>query len=67
MQSLHPLNSQSVREKKDVKISDFGSFQSVHAKARSGTNPSTGASIVIPAKERIRFKPFAAFKSVINK
>jgi len=37
-------------EGEDVQIAGFGKFSAVQRKERKGRNPSTGASIVIPAK-----------------
>lgn len=57
---------ESVAEGKSVKLSKFGTFQSFRVEARTGRNPSTGAPLQIPAKNRIRFKPYQSFKAIAN-
>lgn len=54
---------EAVVEGKQAKVSGFGAFDSYMSKPRSGKNPSTGESIEIPSKRRIRFKAFDAFKN----
>lgn len=48
-----------------VVIPGFGRFYVVETKARKGKNPSTGESIDIPAKKRVRFKPGKDFSEII--
>jgi DNA-binding protein HU-beta len=40
-----------------VTLFGFGTFSIVERKARLGRNPITGASIDVPAKKIIKFKP----------
>jgi DNA-binding protein HU-beta len=57
---------EAVADKKTVRLSKFGSFEGYESSARIGRNPSTGESINIPAKTRIRFKPYTSFKKTAN-
>lgn len=57
---------QTVGSKGTVRLSNFGSFSSSVAAARSGRNPSTGETIHIPETNRIKFKPYPAFKDHVN-
>jgi nucleoid DNA-binding protein len=56
-----------VQKKSRVKIAGLGSFKTYESKARNGRNPSTGAAISIPAKERVRFIPVKDLKERLNK
>ena len=47
-----------------VLISGFGCFRIVKRKDRKGVNPQTGASIIIPGRKAITFKPSKYLKSV---
>jgi nucleoid DNA-binding protein len=40
----------------DVKIGGFGTFKVEHKAARPGRNPRTGADLVIPPRDVIKFK-----------
>lgn len=61
-----PPECKTVAEKNNVRISDFGSFTSTQSEPRLGRNPLTGEAITIPSSNRIRFKPFKAFKEIVN-
>ena len=50
----------------EVTLVGFGTFTTLNSKARVGRNPSTGASINIPAKTRCKFKPGRALKAKVN-
>lgn len=43
-------------KKESVQLVGFGTFKMVKRKARKGVNPSTGATIKIPAKKVFTFK-----------
>lgn len=45
----------------------FGTFSTSERAARDGRNPSTGATIKIPAKTMIKFKAGKAFSEAVNK
>lgn len=52
----------AVIDGKQVRLSNFGSFDSYMSKARTGRNPNSGETIEIESKRRIRFKAYDAFK-----
>lgn len=47
-----------------VLISGFGSFRVVERRDRKGVNPQTGASMIIPGRRAISFKPSKQLRSV---
>ena len=49
--------SDSLREGSAVTVRDFGSFKLAQRAERTGRNPHTGESIVVPAKKVVTFKP----------
>lgn len=49
-----------------VEIRGFGSFGTRVRKARAGTNPSTGATIAVPAKRMPYFKPAKELRNLLN-
>ena len=53
---------EAVVDGKNVRLSNFGVFDSYMSKPRTGRNPGTGEKIEIASKRRIRFKAFDAFK-----
>eukprot|EP00535_Pseudo-nitzschia_heimii_P002168 CAMPEP_0197184316 /NCGR_PEP_ID=MMETSP1423-20130617/9626_1 /TAXON_ID=476441 /ORGANISM="Pseudo-nitzschia heimii, Strain UNC1101" /LENGTH=125 /DNA_ID=CAMNT_0042635103 /DNA_START=56 /DNA_END=433 /DNA_ORIENTATION=+ len=53
---------EAVVDGKQVRLSNFGSFESYMSKARRGINPNSGEAIEIASKRRIRFKAYDAFK-----
>ena len=50
-----------------LRIPGFGTFSVIQRKARVGRNPKTGASINIPAKRTIKFKPASALQDRLGK
>lgn len=50
----------------DVTLTGFGSFTVKSREARTGRNPSTGATIEIPASKTVGFKPGKALKDAVN-
>lgn len=48
---------QGVEQTGKVQFVGFGTFKKVTRKAREGRNPQTGATILIPAKDVIKFTP----------
>ena len=50
-----------------VSLVGFGTFETRRREARQGRNPSTGASIEIPASVRPAFKAGRAFKDAVAK
>ena len=49
-----------------VTLVGFGTFKSVKRSARIGKNPSTGASLKIPATTIPKFTPGSKFKAVVD-
>ena len=49
-----------------VKIGDFGTFSVKERAAREGRNPSTGATIQIPARKAPGFKAAKGLKDLVN-
>jgi DNA-binding protein HU-beta len=54
--------------KKGDKLSlvGFGSFSTADRAARDGRNPQTGATIKIPARTVVKFKPGSELKDAVN-
>ena len=50
----------------DVSLPGFGSFKVSHRQQRTGRNPKTGASIVIPAQNGVNFRPGKSLKDSVN-
>ena len=44
----------------------FGTFSTSRRKARDGRNPATGATIRIPAKTVVKFKPGKGLSDAVN-
>ena len=62
------LNSveESLKEGDKVTIVGFGTFTCTNRAARVGRNPQTGASINIPAKNVVKFKPGKELMEGVN-
>ncbi len=50
----------------EVSLAGFGKFKVKQTEAREGRNPSTGATIQIPASKKLGFAPAKAVKSKLN-
>jgi len=50
-----------------VTLPGFGTFKTVHRKARTGVNPKTGDKITIPAKNYAVFKPGKTLRDRVSK
>jgi nucleoid DNA-binding protein len=55
-----------VRDDGSVQLVGFGTFDRKDRKERSGRNPQTGATMVIPASRTCGFKPGKPFKEFLN-
>eukprot|EP00536_Pseudo-nitzschia_multiseries_P010647 jgi/Psemu1/203805/e_gw1.333.16.1 len=53
---------EGVVDGKQVRLTNFGVFESYISKATVRANPRTGKALNVPAKRRIRFKAYTAFK-----
>lgn len=49
-----------------VPVAGFGTFNVSKRKAREGRNPQTGATVKIPARNAVTFKPGTALKDSVN-
>lgn len=49
-----------------VELRDFGSFAVKHREARLGRNPRTGATVNVPAKADVQFRPGKAMRVRLN-
>ncbi len=49
-----------------LSLPGFGTFSVSQRKARDGRNPATGATIHIPAKKVVKFKPAKALADAVN-
>ena len=56
----------NLKEKKKVKISNFGTFEIRYKKQREGRNPKTRESKLISERNVVLFKPSSDFKKFIN-
>lgn len=61
------LIEQKIIKGEEVKISNFGVFYKKERLPRKGTNPSSGAPIVIPANNTAGFRPSKSLKAKLNK
>ncbi|MCU0955340.1 MAG: HU family DNA-binding protein [Hyphomicrobium sp.] len=50
----------------EVRLPDFGTFKVAARKEREGRNPSTGATIKIPASRVAKFTPAKGLKDALN-
>ncbi len=49
-----------------IEIRDFGTFTLHTIAAKAGRNPKTGASVAVPEKRRVHFKPGQAMRVQVN-
>ncbi len=56
---------ETVKGKKAVTLTNFGTFLSVHRAATVKRNPKTGTPVNVPAKDVPRFRPGKAFKDAV--
>ena len=49
-----------------VQLVGFGTFEVKERNEREGTNPQTGATIVIPAHKAVLFRPGTTLKEAVN-
>ena len=56
----------TLKNKRSVKISKFGTFSIRQKKTRIGRNPKTKESKVISSREVVLFKPSKEFKDFVN-
>mgnify|MGYP001321313671 CR=1 FL=1 len=56
----------TLRSKKNLKLSGFGTFETFKTKVRMGRNPKTMENFKIPAQNKIRFSPTSKAKYFLN-
>jgi nucleoid DNA-binding protein len=56
----------TVKKGDTVTLTGFGTFKSIHRKARNGRNPKTNAAIKIPARTVPVFRPGKGFKEMVR-
>lgn len=49
-----------------VSIAKFGVFSSMRSKAYTARNPQTGEPVKVPAKDRVKFRAYDAFKCQVE-
>ena len=57
---------ENLKDKKKVKISNFGTFEIRYKNERVGRNPKTKEKKIISARNVVLFKPSKDFKKFIN-
>jgi nucleoid DNA-binding protein len=62
-ESIFVQISEDLKNKNELVIKDFGTFKMETRPERMGRNPKTGESIVIPAKQVVKFK---SYKNILN-
>ena len=55
-----------LQENTKVRFTGLGTFKTTHVKKRQARNPQTGESVMVPAKERLKFTPMNSFKKRLN-
>ena len=54
--------AETMQKGENITLVGFGSFVIQERKERNGPNPSTGGSMVIPAKRQVKFRPGSKMK-----
>jgi len=66
VQAVFDTIESTLKSKDKASFVGFGTFSTTHRKARDGRNPATGATIKIPAKNVVKFKPGKALAASVN-
>ena len=66
LSAMLDIITENLAAEKKISLTGFGTFDVVHAKARNGVNPRTGASIKIPARIRPVFRAGAGLKRAVK-
>ncbi len=56
----------SLASGEDVRLVGFGTFSVGERASRTGRNPQTGASMQIPARKFVKFRPGKDFSAIVN-
>lgn len=65
LESVFSAIKEEVASKNNVSVTKFGTFASAYSKSYTARNPRTGEAVEVPAKQRIKFRPFDGFKSKV--
>ena len=66
LESVVEIIMKALKKGKSVVLTNFGTFQVVQRKARTGVNPSTGEKMKIPARKVAKFKIGKKLKTIVN-
>lgn len=64
--SVFDAIERTLKKKEKASFVGFGTFSTTDRAARDGRNPATGATIKIPAKTVVKFKPGKALSESVN-
>jgi len=67
VQAIFDCIESTLKKEDKASFVGFGTFSTTRRKARDGRNPATGATIKIPAKTVVKFKPGKALAESVNK
>ena len=56
----------TLRSKKNIKLSGFGTFETFRTKERMGRNPKSMENFKIPPQNKVRFSPTSKAKYFLN-
>ena len=56
----------ALKSKGAVRLVGFGSFEKVRRPEKAGRNPRTGAALIVPGSNKIRFKIGKQLKDKVN-
>lgn len=58
--------TRSLKKDGEVRVHGFGSWKVKKRNARTARNPQTGATVKVPARMAVTFKPATALKESVN-
>lgn len=64
LEAFMSIVKKAIKNKDNVALTGFGTFDSFHVKARTYTQPQTLARLKRPAYRKMRFKPAKAIKKM---
>jgi DNA-binding protein HU-beta len=66
VKAIMEVITEAMQNGEKVSLIGFGSFEVQNRPARAGRNPQTGATIQVPAKNIVKFKPGSNLQDAIN-
>ncbi len=66
LESFFETLSESLNDKENVSIRNFGKFYTLDKDERQARHPKTGETITVPPRSYIRFKSSKRFKEAVN-